>query len=331
MPLTLLADVFTQKKKKKKKSTHKTSTMTAPHTLEKWRAQVAEMRAAIASLSLPARPHSTNGLACSAANFIVAASGKEIWHFVSEPELDHADDDFDDSEDLCDDISGDNASKYGAEWLAEKCVSIASRRDGLSPDALRCQVAETLSSGRSEDEIQSVLIDLIGFDDLDFVTHLLSHRQAITGSLSKPAVVEVDGRRLLTKAERHEALWRRDYQHKNTPLLPNLSREEQYPHVYRSFAANNTLSHSGRRYALPVGSERLQLDKYEEYVIPAGRKGTLLPAQKQVQISELDGLCRGTFKGYKSLNRMQSLVFPVAYKTSENMLICAPTGAVSVN
>jgi len=41
----------------------------------------------------------------------------------------------------------------------------------------------------------------------------------------------------------------------------------------------------------------------------------------------MDGLCRRTFKGYKSLNRMQSLVYPVAYQTSENMLICAPTGA----
>lgn len=26
---------------------------------------------------------------------------------------------------------------------------------------------------------------------------------------------------------------------------------------------------------------------------------------------------------------MQSLVYPVAYNTNENMLICAPTGAVS--
>lgn len=45
----------------------------------------------------------------------------------------------------------------------------------------------------------------------------------------------------------------------------------------------------------------------------------------------MDGLCKKTFKGYKSLNRMQSLVYPVAYKTSENMLICAPTGAVRLH
>jgi antiviral helicase SLH1 len=46
-------------------------------------------------------------------------------------------------------------------------------------------------------------------------------------------------------------------------------------------------------------------------------------------IAEMDGLCQRTFRGYQSLNRMQSLVYPVAYQTSENMLICAPTGAVS--
>ena len=33
------------------------------------------------------------------------------------------------------------------------------------------------------------------------------------------------------------------------------------------------------------------------------------------------------FVGYERLNRLQSRVFPVAYKTKENMLVCAPTGA----
>ena len=69
--------------------------------------------------------------------------------------------------------------------------------------------------------------------------------------------------------------------------------------------------------------------KYEEYTIPAGKVGTLGAGRKLVQISEMDCLCKRTFKGYKTLNRMQSLVYPVAYETSENMLICAPTGAVS--
>jgi antiviral helicase SLH1 len=69
--------------------------------------------------------------------------------------------------------------------------------------------------------------------------------------------------------------------------------------------------------------------RYEEYVIPAAKVGTLGVGRKLVKISEMDGLCRNTFKGYKTLNRMQSLVYPIAYQSSENMLICAPTGAVS--
>ena len=57
--------------------------------------------------------------------------------------------------------------------------------------------------------------------------------------------------------------------------------------------------------------------------------GVLAADQKLIEIADMDAFCRGTFKGYKTLNRMQSLVYPVAYKTNENMLICAPTGAVS--
>ncbi len=36
-------------------------------------------------------------------------------------------------------------------------------------------------------------------------------------------------------------------------------------------------------------------------------------------------------QGFKSLNRIQSIVFPTAYGTNENMLICAPTGAGKTN
>mgnify|MGYP001940193752 FL=1 len=41
----------------------------------------------------------------------------------------------------------------------------------------------------------------------------------------------------------------------------------------------------------------------------------------------MDTLCRGAFHSYKTLNRLQSAVYPMAYKTNENLLVCAPTGA----
>lgn len=101
----------------------------------------------------------------------------------------------------------------------------------------------------------------------------------------------------------------------------------QYPHVYRSYDSGNILSVGGKKYRLPLGHEEIKHEKYDEHVIPATKVGTLAAGQKLVKIIDMDGLCKRAFMGYKSLNRMQSLVYPVAYKTSENMLICAPTGA----
>lgn len=42
-------------------------------------------------------------------------------------------------------------------------------------------------------------------------------------------------------------------------------------------------------------------------------------------------IARLAFKGTKQLNRIQSIVFETAYKTNENLLICAPTGAGKTN
>ena len=40
---------------------------------------------------------------------------------------------------------------------------------------------------------------------------------------------------------------------------------------------------------------------------------------------------RVAFEGIKTLNRIQSVVFETAYRTNENLLICAPTGAGKTN
>lgn len=218
---------------------------------------------------------------------------------------------------------------YSPDWFAAQCALVAAQND-LSPDVLETEIMATLSSSHSEDQLQSQLTDLIGFHHLDFVIELLARKDDILAAAvaQQLPTSEPAGHRLLTKSEREEALRLQDFQHKSTALGPSQSREPQYPHVYKAYHAGNSLSISGKKYGLPVGSQRLQFDKYEEYSIPAGLKGVPGPGEKLVGIADLDGLCRNTFKGYKNLNRMQSLVYPVAYKTSENMLICAPTGAV---
>lgn len=190
-------------------------------------------------------------------------------------------------------------------------------------------VSKVLIHLHADDELQIFLAEIIGYDDLDFIIELIAHRQEISLATSQKhnfsnSVLS----RLQTKKERDLALQRQDHEHKSAALPPAENRDEpRYPHVYKDYGGGNTLTAGGKSYGLPLGSLRTEHDKYEEYSIPATKVGTLGVGRKLIEISDMDGLCKRTFKGYQTLNRMQSLVYPVAYKTNENMLICAPTGA----
>ncbi|KAF2457723.1 Sec63 Brl domain-containing protein [Lineolata rhizophorae] len=309
-----------------------------------WLAQVTAMREAIASLNLPKQDGLTvpygSDLDLDAdeesEELSLEDSGSdEIWDLIQ--------DDWGDEEELYSsdqpDSGTDGAASregfsaepkdYGREWLGEQCKRVARAGSGLDAEALRDQILAILGSDSRNEELQMMLADILGFEELDLVTELISHRHGIVNSSHSISGNDFSAfGNLQTRQEREEALRRQDYEHKHAALGPSMSRTgPQYPHVYRAHDAGNTLSAHGRKYALPLGSERTDHQLYEEYAIPATKVGTVGANQKLVAIAELDGLCQQTFKGYKALNRMQSLVFPVAYKTSENMLICAPTGA----
>ncbi|KAK3369057.1 activating signal cointegrator 1 complex subunit 3 [Lasiosphaeria ovina] len=320
----------------------------SPASPAEWRAQVEAMKAAVAALQKPNVQIQSNGGDDDDDEadwddddidhaYEPRSSPRDVWHFISDDDLDEiAFDAQDFTRGLGNTPPLDDSNAHGLRWLATRCADVSARRSGLDPDTLQAQVLEVLSASRPEDDIQSSLTDLVGFDDLDFVIDLLSHRTEIVAAVTaaQASSLQTDhaggtgsGLRLLTRAQREDALRRRDAEHKSAPLAAASAKEEDYPHVYRTFAAGNTLSHAGKGYSLPIGSKRQEFEKYEEYSVPAGRVGTLGAGRKLVPIADMDGLCRNTFRGYKALNRMQSLVYPVAYKTSENMLICAPTGA----
>lgn len=296
-----------------------------------WQTQLAAMRAAIADLKLPATSGGGNDAYGSDIDYedeepSSGNSGDDVWDFIEDSEEDLW------SSDLNEDHIPDEqpvASGYGPQWLNSKCLGFASRKQGLSGEDLQEQIMALLASDSVEEELQSTLTDIIGYDDLDFVIELISHRKEIMAP-SPFAAIKDDGifGKLQTKREREEALRRRDYEHKHAELGPALNRDGPvYPHVYKAHQAGNTLDSRGRKYGLPIGSERKEHERYEEFTVPAGKVGTLGKGRKLVAISDMDGLCKRTFHGYKSLNRMQSLVYPVAYQSAENMLICAPTGA----
>ena len=103
---------------------------------------------------------------------------------------------------------------------------------------------------------------------------------------------------------------------------------ERYPNVFDSFAETQ---HSagfiqGTKMVLPVGFERNDDKKSEEVHIPASSKAPVNVGKNLVPISSLDYIGQMAFQGIKNLNRIQSVVFDTAYRTNENMLVCAPTG-----
>jgi activating signal cointegrator complex subunit 3 len=99
------------------------------------------------------------------------------------------------------------------------------------------------------------------------------------------------------------------------------------------FTANSTESLSSgfaSKIALPEGTTRTQHKGYEEVFIPAA-----IPPEKTedglIPVSALDDFSQLVFGGTKFLNRIQSACFPTAYRSNENMLVCAPTGAGKTN
>ncbi|KAJ2642524.1 activating signal cointegrator 1 complex subunit 3, partial [Coemansia sp. RSA 1694] len=89
----------------------------------------------------------------------------------------------------------------------------------------------------------------------------------------------------------------------------------------------NMLSMFGSKYALPLGTARDEFTDHEEITIPISTPAPRRLTEEPVLIEDMDPLCRYTFGKYTSLNRIQSIIYPTAYGTNENILLSAPTGA----
>ncbi|KAJ1602710.1 hypothetical protein NDA14_000301 [Ustilago hordei] len=116
----------------------------------------------------------------------------------------------------------------------------------------------------------------------------------------------------------------------NRPLFTGTATgadDVRYPHVFSSAPQGNVLSVFGQKFALPLGTVREEKQFFEQVTIPPPRTVPMRSEERYIPIPEMHPICRGAFPGYKSLNRLQSVVYPLAYKTNENLLICAPTGA----
>ncbi|KAJ3264529.1 DEIH-box ATPase [Chytriomyces hyalinus] len=88
---------------------------------------------------------------------------------------------------------------------------------------------------------------------------------------------------------------------------------------------------SNKKCKLPEGSWKKTKKGYEEVHVPAPKAKGLDPGEKLIEITKMPAWAHEGFKNSKSLNRIQSKVYPVAFQDDVNMLLCAPTGAGKTN
>lgn len=87
----------------------------------------------------------------------------------------------------------------------------------------------------------------------------------------------------------------------------------------------------GAHGTLPKGTVRKAYKGYEEVTVPPAKSGELQAGETLVAIEEIPPWAQLAFEGYTSLNRIQSRIFPAAFHSNENLLVCAPTGAGKTN
>lgn len=212
-----------------------------------------------------------------------------------------------------------NASAVQVSPVTQKLLS----KPSLQP--LLSTLRATLASDKQSDDIFTEVSDMIGADEVELLFEIIGQRKVVALELEKYMASTADGS-VDDARQRMEDKLRANA---SRPLFSATAEAvpEVLPHVYSSQLTGNVLSHLGTSFSLPVGTERLFNDDYDEVVVPPSRPVPPKETERLIPVTELDNLAKGCFPGYTSLNRIQSIVYPTAYKSNENMLVCAPTGA----
>lgn len=247
-------------------------------------------------------------------------------------------------------------------WLKEACDQLVAARGGsqVSGDELAMLLCQVLDSDKTGDEIAGEILDMIGDDGFEITQKILQHRKELvdmvhkgllvlksekTSSSSMPSYgtqvsIQTESGRQMEKLRRKEE--KRQLKRGVGYELENgflngaagfsalLNASEKKVGVDNLIGKGDDLQ-SLPGTALPKGTVRKTYKGFEEVRVPAMETASMKPGEKLIEISSLDGFAQTAFEGYKTLNRIQSQIFPTAYHSNENILVCAPTGAGKTN
>ncbi|KAG6635576.1 hypothetical protein CIPAW_11G052300 [Carya illinoinensis] len=221
-------------------------------------------------------------------------------------------------------------------------------------------ICRVLDSDKPGEEIAGDLLDLVGDSAFETVQNILSHRKELVDAIHHGFLVLKSEKTASNAQSRMPSYGTQvTVQTESGKQIDKLRRKEEKRHRRGTeYGAENDLSaadfssllqasetknllddlvgsgpgaQSLAVTALPQGTVRKHYKGYEEVIIPPTPTAQMKPGERLIEIKELDDFAQAAFRGYKSLNRIQSRIFQTVYHTNENILVCAPTGAGKTN
>lgn len=252
-------------------------------------------------------------------------------------------------------------------WLKSECEKHSKIIGSLDSNILYDEIIRICESKQSQEELEMKLFDLIGETNFDLLMSIVqisdklrnlqsynekNRDQNNTSNSQKKSrnYLSVNQRVKLEKKEKEESeLALSAVKAFENPLttdwLLKLGFSEDYLNEERALGLQknrnvdswleNLLPSGSTQYyekkGLPAGTTRKTGPGYEEVFIPAAKRPPPPKDNDLVNVQMLEPWAQTTFEDTKFLNRIQSKVFPCAYYSNENMLVCAPTGAGKTN
>ncbi|VDP20099.1 unnamed protein product [Schistosoma margrebowiei] len=185
-------------------------------------------------------------------------------------------------------------------------------------------IFDILASSKSNDEVQEELFELIGLDCVDVIFDLINSRAEWTN-----VYFTTEGSSEQNDAKQSEQIKSDDVNNFNVSLIEKLLADPlTASNTRQARIEENALKTMERlRKALNNRSSGSQSNDYDlPHVYDASAK-----LRKNSIMTDTSKIGQMVFHGMKELNLIQSVVYPLAYHTSENLLISAPTGAGKTN
>ncbi|EMR09600.1 hypothetical protein PNEG_02184 [Pneumocystis murina B123] len=215
--------------------------------------------------------------------------------------------------------------------VKDYCESIEKKNICLYIEPLFVTIKNIILSTNNEFELQNELLNILGYNNLDFIILIIQNIQNL-----KNEVLHINNQANSWNNVIFSS--RKDYRNASESNITRYDQDnlffkdqsyenlESYPNIYGISNSRSSLSIFGTKFSLPLCSTRDIYPLYEEITVQPPNKAQKID-NKIIFIKEMNNLCSKSFQEYQTLNYIQSLIYPIAYETNENMLICAPTGA----